>query len=105
MGNALLRATGLVGIAVLGALSASVRAQSPFHLQEATIDQIHAVLRARNATCRELIGLYLRRIEAYDQTGPKLNALQTVNRRALDEADRLDTLFRAGGPVGPLHCI
>jgi Asp-tRNA(Asn)/Glu-tRNA(Gln) amidotransferase A subunit family amidase len=104
MGKMLLRATGFVGVAVLAGL-APIHAQSPFHLQEATIDQIHAELTARNVSCRELIGLYLRRIEAYDQAGPKLNALQTVNRRALDEADRLDTVFRAGGPVGPLHCI
>ena len=105
MSNALFRATVLVGVAVLGAVFAPVRAQSPFHLQEATIDRIHAELKARNLSCRELITFYLRRIEAYDQAGPKLTAAQTVNRRALDEADRLDTMFREGRPVGPLHCI
>jgi Asp-tRNA(Asn)/Glu-tRNA(Gln) amidotransferase A subunit family amidase len=102
MTNVLLRATGVVGVALL---AAPVSTQSRFHLQEATIDQIHDELRARTISCREVISLYLRRIEAYDHAGPKLNALQTMNRRALDEADRLDAVLRAGGPVGPLHCI
>jgi amidase len=101
--NAVLTATGLVGALIL--ISTSARAQAPFHLQDATIDQIHGELKAGHVSCRDLIGYYLKRIEAYDHAGPALNALQTVNRRALDEADRLDAVYRASGPVGPLHCI
>jgi Asp-tRNA(Asn)/Glu-tRNA(Gln) amidotransferase A subunit family amidase len=95
----------------LGAASASsVRAQaaaSPatFHLLETTIDDIHAALRAKRLTCRALIELYLKRIDAYDKAGPRLNALQTINSRALAEADRLDAALAGGGPIGPLHCI
>src|SRR5262245_35251983 len=103
MANTLRNATGLVGALIL--ISTSARAQAPFHLQEATIDQIRGELKTGHISCRDLIGRYLKRIEAYDQTGPTLNALQTVNRRALDEADRLDAAYRAGGPVGSLHCI
>jgi amidase len=102
MANRLLN-TVLLGALVLG--STSARAQAPFHLQEATIEQIRAELMAGRVRCRDLIGYYLKRIDAYDQAGPMLNALQTVNRRALDEADRLDGLLRASGPAGPLHCI
>ena len=88
-------------------LFTTVHAQtpSPFHLQEATIDQIRGALTAGRITCRELIGHYLKRVDAYDHAGPALNALQTVNRRALEEADRLDAAYRTSGPVGPLHCI
>jgi Asp-tRNA(Asn)/Glu-tRNA(Gln) amidotransferase A subunit family amidase len=103
MANKLLNATGLLGALIL--ISTSARAQAPFHLQEATIDQIRGELMAGRITCRDLIGHYLKRIDAYDRSGPMLNALQTVNRRALEEADRLDAAFRASGPPGPLHCI
>jgi len=82
-------------------------AQAPqaFRLLEASIADIHAAFRANRLTCRALVDGYLRRIEAYDQTGPRLNAVQTINPRAREEADRLDAAFRASGPVGPLHCI
>jgi len=101
--KAVLNATGLAGALIL--ISTSARAQAPFHLQEATIDQIRGELRAGRISCRDLIGHYLKRIDAYDHTGPSLNALQTVNRHALDDADRLDAAYRASGPIGPLHCI
>src|SRR5215831_14844587 len=103
MANRLLNGTLLLGTLIL--ISTSARAQAPFHLQEATIDQIRGELTAGHFSCRDLIGHYLTRIEAYDHAGPSLNALQTVNRRALDEADRLDAIYRASGPAGPLHCI
>jgi Asp-tRNA(Asn)/Glu-tRNA(Gln) amidotransferase A subunit family amidase len=103
MARRLLSAAGLA--AALTLITTSARGQAPFHLQEATIDQIRGAFMAGRVTCRDLIGHYLKRIDAYDHAGPALNALQTVNRRALDEADRLDTAFRASGPVGPLHCI
>jgi Asp-tRNA(Asn)/Glu-tRNA(Gln) amidotransferase A subunit family amidase len=79
--------------------------QAPFHLQEATIDSIHGAMRAGQITCRQLVQAYLNRIEAYDQQGPALNSIETVNPNALVEADRFDAQFRAGGPSGPLHCI
>jgi Asp-tRNA(Asn)/Glu-tRNA(Gln) amidotransferase A subunit family amidase len=77
----------------------------PFQPIEATIDDVRAALAARQITCRALVDEYIRRIEAYDKTGPSLNAVQTINRRAAQEADRLDAAFAASGPVGPLHCV
>ena len=76
-----------------------------FHLLEATIDDIHGALRSGRTTCRQLVQLYLNRIAAYNNAGPALNAVGTINPRALQEAERLDTAFRAFGPVGSLHCI
>jgi amidase len=78
---------------------------SQFQVVEATIDQIHAAFKSGEITCRQLVGTYLRRIEAYDKAGPGLNAVQTVNGRALQEADLLDAAFGSSGPVGKLHCI
>jgi amidase len=77
----------------------------PFHLLEATIGDIHTALQSHEITCRQLVDLYLKRIEAYDKTGPRLNALQNVNSRATQEAEQLDAAFRSSEPVGPLHCI
>src|ERR1700686_3164267 len=82
----------------------STRATS-FHLLEATIDDVHAALRCGGTTGRELVELYVKRVAAYDKSGPSLNAVQAVNPRALQEADRLDAAFKASGPVGALHCI
>jgi Asp-tRNA(Asn)/Glu-tRNA(Gln) amidotransferase A subunit family amidase len=48
---------------------------------------------------------YLDRIQAYDKNGPMINSVITLNPRALEEADRLDTAYKSSGPVGPLHGI
>ncbi len=76
-----------------------------FHLLETTIDDIHAAFQSKRITFRELVNLYLKRIEAYDKVGPHLNAIQTINPQALQEAERLDAEYASSGPVGPLHCI
>ncbi len=76
-----------------------------FDVMEATIPSVHAALDAKRLTCRQLVQSYLDRIAAYDQTGPALNSIQHINARALAEADSLDTVQRARGPRGPLHCV
>jgi len=76
-----------------------------FHLMEATVDEVRGALQSGRTTCRSLVELYLKRIETYDKAGPGLNAVQTINPRARQEADRLDAAFKTSGPVGPLHCI
>jgi amidase len=76
-----------------------------FEVQEATIAQIHAGMRAGTLRCRALVEQYLRRIDAFDKNGPALNAIVVVNPEALAQADELDRRFAQGGPVGPLHCI
>lgn len=72
---------------------------------ETTIADVHAAFAAGNLTCRELVQLYLDRIEAYDKHGPAINAIITVNDKALQEADRLDAAFKSSGLTGPLHGI
>ena len=94
----------VVELAALLLLSSVASAQS-FRLLEATIDDVHASLTSGQITCRELVQLYLDRIEAYDKNGPELNAVQYVNPRALQEAGKLDAALESWGLVGPLHCI
>jgi amidase len=76
-----------------------------FRVDETTIAEVHAAMRAGTLTCHDLVAQYLRRIEAYDKNGPALNAIVVVNPDALRVADSLDARFRTSGLVGPLHCI
>src|SRR5215467_2246874 len=73
--------------------------------QEATIADILAALKAKELTCRQLVQMYLDRIEAYDRKGPALNAIVMVNADALAAADALDAKLEQSGPAGPLHCV
>ena len=76
-----------------------------FDVVEATIDGIHTAMRSGALTGTQLVQSYLDRIAAYDQTGPKLNAVQNVNPHALREAADLDARFKASGRMASLHCI
>lgn len=76
-----------------------------FEIVEATLDDIHAAYRAGILTARQLVQMYLDRIDAYDKKGPAINAIISLNPTALQEADRLDAAFKKTGFVGPLHGI
>jgi Asp-tRNA(Asn)/Glu-tRNA(Gln) amidotransferase A subunit family amidase len=60
---------------------------------------------SRQATCVEVTQAYLNRIEAYDDKGPTLNAIITVNPSALETARDMDRLDAAAVRRRPLHCI
>lgn len=92
-----------VGLLILVPLS-HLHAQG-FDIMEATIDEIHEAFEAGTLTCRDLVQGYLDRIEAYDQRGPAIHAIQTINPQALAEAERLDAAFASSGLTGRLHCI
>jgi Asp-tRNA(Asn)/Glu-tRNA(Gln) amidotransferase A subunit family amidase len=100
-----------LGVAVTAiALSSAARLSEggSFHVmwtQEATIADIRAALEARELTCRQLVQMYLDRIEAYDKTGPGLNAIIMINPDVLAAADALDAKFAQSGFAGPLHCV
>jgi len=78
---------------------------APFQVAEASIASIESELAARRLTCHALVDQYLRRVDAYDKTGPALNAIVQINSNARQQADNLDRRMAASGPVGPLHCI
>jgi Asp-tRNA(Asn)/Glu-tRNA(Gln) amidotransferase A subunit family amidase len=62
-------------------------------------------MRAGQLTCRALVDQYLKRIEAYDKSGPAINAIVMVNPDVLKQADELDRRFAQSGWIGPLHCV
>jgi amidase len=74
-------------------------------LDEASVRSIHEALDARKVTCVQVVRHYLDRIDAYDDRGPALNAVITVNAKALDTAAQIDRLDRATRAQRPLHCI
>ncbi len=76
-----------------------------FNVVETTITDIHAAYRSATLSARQLVQMYLDRIEAYDKQGPGINALISINPGALEDADRLDAAFGVAGFVGPLHGI
>lgn len=76
-----------------------------FNLLETTIDDVHSAYKSGQLTARQLVQMYLDRIEAYDKKGPSINAIITMNSKALEEAERLDAAFKSSGFVGPLHGI
>jgi Asp-tRNA(Asn)/Glu-tRNA(Gln) amidotransferase A subunit family amidase len=97
--------TRLLTCAALVLATTLPRAQDAFRVEETTIAQVHAAMKSGQLTCRGLVDAYLRRIEAYDKTGPALNAIVLVNGDARTTADDLDRRFKHGGFVGPLHCV
>lgn len=76
-----------------------------FNVLETTIDDIHSAYKSGQLTARQLVHIYLDRIDAYNKQGPAINAIITLNPNALEEADRLDLAFKKTGFVGSLHGI
>lgn len=74
-------------------------------LASATIADLNAAFKAGTLTSEQLVTRYLARIEAYDKQGPKINAVITVNPKALELARALDAERKAKGPRSPLHGI
>jgi amidase len=100
----LLASVAAVAIAMLYAQSGKDKAR-PFEIVETGIDQVHAAYKSGKLTARQLVQAYLDRIRAYDQQGPKINAIIALNPKALEDADRLDAQYRTSGLAGPLHGI
>ncbi len=94
-------------LAAAAALSLAPLAAAPktFDLATATVADINDAFDAGALTSEKLLGLYLKRIEAYDKAGPKVNSVITLNPKALEEARALDAERKAKGPRSPLHGI
>ena len=76
-----------------------------FELNEVTIDALQQKMKSGTHTSRSITELYLKRIDAIDKAGPKLNSVIELNKSALDMADALDKERKAGKIRGPLHGI
>jgi Asp-tRNA(Asn)/Glu-tRNA(Gln) amidotransferase A subunit family amidase len=72
----------------------------PFHLMEATIDDIHAAIRSGQMTCSGLVQAYVNRAKAYNGVS---NALVTVDGADVPPAKGV---VRAGAPLKfPTHTV
>jgi Asp-tRNA(Asn)/Glu-tRNA(Gln) amidotransferase A subunit family amidase len=80
-------------------------APAKFEVMETSIDAVHAAYKAGTLTTHALVEQYLDRIAAYNDRGPTINAIITLNMHALADADALDAAYARSGPVGPLHGI
>lgn len=76
-----------------------------FEVAESSIADEQKAMTEGRVTSKALVQDYLNRIVAFDQHGPKLNALMILNPNALREAEALDRERAARGPRGPLHGI
>lgn len=72
---------------------------------DATIAELQRAQRNGRITSVELVDFFLARIEAYDDAGPELSALISINPRARAQAAALDAERAESGPRGPLHGI
>jgi amidase len=78
---------------------------APVPLESATIADLNKAFKAGTLTSEQLVQMCLARIEAYDDHGPKINAVIAVNPKALQTAKALDAERKAKGPRSPLHGI
>ncbi len=76
--------------------------QPAFSVVEASISEMQEAMRQGRITSRGIVQQYLDRIAKYEE---RLNAIITLNTRALDEADARDRERAQGKVRGPLHGI
>lgn len=81
-----------------------------FELETATIKDIQTAMSEGSLTSVELVHLYMRRIQAYNQASSispvqPLNAILFMNPNVLEEAAQSDRLRKLGTILGPLHGI
>jgi len=92
-------------LAALLAVGLPIGRAATFDLTTASVADVRAAMDAGALTSEKLVQLCIARIEAYDKSGPAINAIITVNPRALEMARALDAERKAKGPRSPLHGI
>jgi amidase len=84
------------------ALTGTVGAFEPAN---ATLSQLRVALDAHEISSMQLVQFYLERIGRFDQAGPRINAIITLNPRALEQAQQRDADAARGMHRGPLDGI
>jgi amidase len=100
--------TGMRNVAiVLAAFFSAIISAAPktVDLDSATIADLNHAFDSGALTSEKLVALCLARIQAYDHRGPGLNAVITLNPKAIETARALDSERKAKGPRSPLHGI
>lgn len=78
---------------------------SSFEVTDAGIADLRGALEGGRVTAVQLVEAYLRRIEAYDRSGPTLNSIVVFNDDALAEAADSDRRRSRAELLGPLDGI
>ncbi len=100
-----IKTRSLVTGCLLSLLSALNVAAEEFNLTSATIADINAAFDSGALNSEMLVKMSLARIDAYDEAGPKLNAVLLINPNALETARALDRERKSQGRRSPLHGI
>jgi amidase len=74
-------------------------------LVETTVPELQRALKTRLVSSERLVDMYLARVAAFDDAGPKLNAFLHINDNAAEEARLRDFERRHGLAIGPLFGI
>jgi amidase len=84
---------------------APVAQAAELKLEDATIADLQVAFKSGALTSEKVTEIYLARIAAYDKQGPGINAVITLNPKALEEAKALDAERKSGKVRGPLHGV
>ena len=98
------RSATVLLLALTLASTAPATSAATLDLTTATIADLQAAFKA-GLTSEKLMEAYLARVAAYDQQGPTIDSIITLNPHALAEAKALDAERAAGKIRGPLHGI
>lgn len=86
-------------------LSSCKKVHDNSYLEEITIAELQQGYKDGKFTIKEVVEDYLKRIEAIDKNGPKLNSIISINPDAIRIAEELDKEMAEGKIRGPLHGI
>jgi amidase len=76
-----------------------------FELNEISIAQLQEKYAAGVYSAEQVTNLYLKRIDALDKNGPKLQSVIEINPDAVAIAQQMDAERKAGKTRGPLHGV
>jgi amidase len=86
-------------------LSLHAMADRRFDPAYATIEQLRSALDSGQISSEQLVRYYLRRIERFDKKGPRINAMISLNTKALEQARHLDAAGKSKSHKDMLYGI
>lgn len=96
---------GFLALSIVVALVTSPVDAAGLNVESATVADLQTAFQKGTLSAEKLTRMYLARIKAYDKQGPGINAVITLNPKALTEAKALDAERKQGKVRGPLHGI
>src|SRR3954454_4085800 len=94
---------GAIALAIAMFAASAPPARAQLDLEKTSATELEAKLSAGDLTSVALTRAYLERIAAVNQRGPALNAVRSLNPKALDEARASDARRRDRAPLGALE--